>query len=257
MNLGIDMTTTLSLMRQANACPDRYKHLVRVLGDAASDPDRPIRLLDILQHNGPADCLWALRATSEDSSIVARKIAADIAETVLPLYERTYPGDLRPRVAIAAARQYSRGQITSNVAGVAVAYAHAAAAAYVADDVADAAADAAFAAAAHADTDADDVAVVAHAADAAAHAAVAAADACVAAVYDAAVYGVAVYDAPAAACVAALARSAAAVYAVVAVADAAADAAAADDADVYGGRAATWRAIAAIIARHLAPTELR
>jgi hypothetical protein len=37
--------------------------------------------------------------------------AADCAERVLPLYERTYPGDARARDALAARRAYARGEI--------------------------------------------------------------------------------------------------------------------------------------------------
>jgi len=100
----VTLTTTLQRLRRVGACPDRYAHLVRALGDAASDQAAPINLLDILKHNGHHDCLWALRATCEDSSRVARELAAAIAENVLDLYERVYPGDLRLRSAIAAAR---------------------------------------------------------------------------------------------------------------------------------------------------------
>jgi hypothetical protein len=38
-------------------------------------------------------------------------MAADFAESVLPLYERDYPGDARPRAAIRAARDYAHGRI--------------------------------------------------------------------------------------------------------------------------------------------------
>lgn len=43
----------------------------------------------------------------------ARLFAADCAERALPIYERRYPEDARPRRAIAAARAYARGEITA------------------------------------------------------------------------------------------------------------------------------------------------
>lgn len=43
----------------------------------------------------------------------ARLFAADCAEMVLPIYEREYPDDDRPRLAIAAARAYAHGEIDS------------------------------------------------------------------------------------------------------------------------------------------------
>jgi hypothetical protein len=40
-----------------------------------------------------------------------RSAAADHVESVLPIYERRYPGDDRPRKAVDAARAYERGDI--------------------------------------------------------------------------------------------------------------------------------------------------
>ena len=42
----------------------------------------------------------------------ARLFAADCAERVLPIYEKKYPDDDRPRKAIKAARKYANGKIT-------------------------------------------------------------------------------------------------------------------------------------------------
>ena len=43
----------------------------------------------------------------------ARLFAADVAERVLPIFERERPGDDRPRLAIAAARDYANGTISA------------------------------------------------------------------------------------------------------------------------------------------------
>ena len=53
--------------------------------------------------------------------------AADCAEHVLPLFARTHPDDHRPRLAIEAARAWSRGEITVGEARAAAVGAHAAA----------------------------------------------------------------------------------------------------------------------------------
>ena len=105
------LTTTLNLLRKAGACKDRYKHLVKALGGRNFAHDAPINLLTILAHNGVEDCLWALCATAEDCQKVARFMAADFAEAVLPIFERERPGDDRPRKSIAAARALARGEI--------------------------------------------------------------------------------------------------------------------------------------------------
>ena len=107
------LTTTLNRLHTAGACAGRYEHLVRALGGVTFDHDAPINLLTILDHNGTEDCLWALCATAENCDRVARLMAADFAEAVLPIYELDYQNDGRPRAAIVAARAYARGEIDS------------------------------------------------------------------------------------------------------------------------------------------------
>ena len=104
------LTTNLYRLRKFNACESRYSHLVNALGAEWGDRT-PINLLDILAHNGTEDCLWALCSTDQNCDMVARLMAADFAEAVLPVYERDYPGDTRPRAAIQAARDYAHGRI--------------------------------------------------------------------------------------------------------------------------------------------------
>ena len=104
------LTTTLYRLRKHHACESRYDHLVGALGPKWGDKE-PINLLTILEHNGARDCLWALYATDQNCDKVARLMAADFAEAVLPIYERIYPGDNRPRAAIQAARDYAHGRI--------------------------------------------------------------------------------------------------------------------------------------------------
>jgi len=106
----VALTTTLYSLRKHHACESRYWHLVGALGTKWGDKE-PINLLTILEHNGARDCLWALCATDQNCDKVARLMAADFAEAVLPIYERHYPGKMQPRVAIQAARDYAHGRI--------------------------------------------------------------------------------------------------------------------------------------------------
>ena len=108
----VTLTTTLNRLRSADACVSRYAHLLRALGPSF-DHDAPINLLTILEHNGTEDCLWALCATAENCDQVARLMAADFAEAVLPVFESQYPNDSRPRAAIEAARKFATGEITA------------------------------------------------------------------------------------------------------------------------------------------------
>jgi hypothetical protein len=110
----IVLITSLYRLRKHNACSDRYDHLVSKLGPEWGDKDE-INLLDILKHNGTADCLWALCATVEhpEGNKAMRMMAADFAEVVLPIFEKEYPKDDRPRKAIQAARDFATGKITA------------------------------------------------------------------------------------------------------------------------------------------------
>jgi hypothetical protein len=106
------LTTTLSLLRNHDACKNGYKKLAKFLGKDYGN-EMPINLLKILENNGADDCLWSLRATQEDSDKIARLMAADFAESVLHFYTAKYPDDKRPVKAIQAARDYANGIIMS------------------------------------------------------------------------------------------------------------------------------------------------
>ena len=114
------LQTTLAKLKDAGACQGPYQYLVECLGGTKADRQAPLNLLTILQHNGVEDALWALRYC-EGYLKVARFMAADFAEDVLPIWLKRHPNDERPAKAIAAARRI----------GAADAYA-AAAAAYAA-----------------------------------------------------------------------------------------------------------------------------
>jgi hypothetical protein len=77
----------------------------------------------------------------------ARLFACDCAERVLPIYEKRYPDDKRPRVAVETARRYAEGKATREERAAAGAAARDAAGAAARDSAWDAARDAAWAAA--------------------------------------------------------------------------------------------------------------
>jgi hypothetical protein len=113
----------------------RYKFLRESL-KGIEDNDS-INLLTILESNGLDDALWTLQATAENCDKVARLMAADFAEEVLPIWKK-YSDDPRPKLAIQAARDFAHRLITRE---------ELAAARDAARDAADAARDAAGAAA--------------------------------------------------------------------------------------------------------------
>lgn len=104
------MKTTLNKLKAAGACTERYKVLLTALGKTESD-DEELTILKIIETNGIQDAIWALR-TVEGKDKELRLFAADCAEMVLPIYEKQFPNDDRPRKAIQAARDYANGLIT-------------------------------------------------------------------------------------------------------------------------------------------------
>ncbi len=153
-----------------NPCKDRFDNFVKFYGDKDFTVAKFMGLKNITQE----DKLWVVFRLMPKDSI--RLAAADIAESVLHIFENKYPNDCRPRKAIEAAR--CGNKVTADAAAAA-AYAAAATAAARAAAYADAAAAAAYAAAATAaDAAAADAdAAAADAARAAATAAATAADA--------------------------------------------------------------------------------
>ena len=104
------MQTTLNKIKEHSPCTSGWKKLLNYLGKTQAD-DEPLELRTILESNGTYDTIWAFRAVDgKDKEI--RLFAADCAELVLPIYEKEYPADNRPRLAIQAARDYANGLIT-------------------------------------------------------------------------------------------------------------------------------------------------
>ena len=105
------MKTTLGKLKEFNACTDRYKHLCECLkqnGKAIKD-DTVVSILEILNTNGVEDAFWALRTQKYEDYCL---ILADVAESVLHIYENKYPTDERPRLAIQGIRDYKAGLIS-------------------------------------------------------------------------------------------------------------------------------------------------
>jgi hypothetical protein len=142
---------------------------------------RDITLTEIVQSGIPLkDKYWFVcrkLATREQN----QEIACSLAEIVLPIFEKRYPEDKRPREAIEAARAYIVGHISLDQLLIKRRAPYAAdAAAYAADDAAYAAYAAyAAASAAYAADDADYAAYAAYTAASAAYAAYAADDAAI------------------------------------------------------------------------------
>jgi len=63
----------------------------------------------ILESNGVNDTFWVLRTQPEKIKML---ISADIVESVLHIFEKQYPNDMRVRNCIQGVRDYCNGKIT-------------------------------------------------------------------------------------------------------------------------------------------------
>jgi hypothetical protein len=104
------MQTTLIKIKEQSPCEKGWIKLLSFLNKIEAD-DEPLELKTILESNGTADTIWALRAV-EDYDKEIHLMAADFAESVLHIFEEKYPEDNRPRKAINAARDFANGLIT-------------------------------------------------------------------------------------------------------------------------------------------------
>jgi|WetSurMetagenome_2_1015567.scaffolds.fasta_scaffold06496_9 hypothetical protein len=106
--------TTLHRLRKYNLSSNKYIKLVSAIGNTW----RKIGLDEILEHLGPISALESLYTVTRTEDFLCDwyNFKADVAEHVLPLFEKIYPNDQRPRTAIAAARKIAKNLITKKEA---------------------------------------------------------------------------------------------------------------------------------------------
>jgi hypothetical protein len=103
--------TSLALLRKAHACSGGLSTLQASLPANQTD-DKLISLSHILKSNGLDHAIWALRATTVDARKIAARMAIDFAYTSLPIFEKAYPEDKRPRKALEVASAFLDGKAT-------------------------------------------------------------------------------------------------------------------------------------------------
>ena len=138
----MDYAAFLAFLKRHNACAEAYEW-------AAAQPDAA----SCWTLNPRSDwMLWLLLKTPKtpERDRLLRLAACDFAEAVLPIFEKRYPEDKRPRAAIEVARRFANGEATDaeriEARRTAAYAAYAAYAAAYAADAAAYAADAAYAA---------------------------------------------------------------------------------------------------------------
>ena len=103
--------TTFRKAKEAKACIESYKKMAKAVGGIKKyGLDTPIPLDRILEVCGLNDTLWTLGIVLEPADREIRLFVCDCFERVLPLFEKKYPDDNRPRQAIETARKFANGQ---------------------------------------------------------------------------------------------------------------------------------------------------
>ena len=107
--------TTFRKAKTAEACIESYKKFAKHKGGLRKwGKDTPFGLDEVLEVCGLNDALWCLQIVTESADREIRLFACDCAERVLPLYEKQYPNDKRPRRAIEMARKFANRQATQD-----------------------------------------------------------------------------------------------------------------------------------------------
>ena len=99
--------TTLNEILKHNPCKDGRDMLLASLNKILAD-DEPLSFKYILKSNGIKDAVWALCVLDYKDQALFR---ADVAELVLPIFEKEYPDDDRPRKAVESIRDFYHGKI--------------------------------------------------------------------------------------------------------------------------------------------------
>ena len=123
------LTLTFRAAKMARACLRSYEKFAKFKGGVTKwGTDKPFPLLEVLDNNGLQDALWALNCCrpTEERDRISRLFACDCSERVLPIFEKQYPEDKRPRQAIEVARRFANGKATLKEIEAASLAAHAA-----------------------------------------------------------------------------------------------------------------------------------
>jgi hypothetical protein len=97
------MKTTMTKIKSFHRCKSVWEKLNK------NHKQEKVSLMQILKSNGIEDAVLALRCFDYKDYCLFN---ADVAESVLHIFEKKYPKDLRPRNCIQGIRDFKAGKIT-------------------------------------------------------------------------------------------------------------------------------------------------
>jgi len=77
-----------------------------------SDLSKQITIRQILESNGIKDAVWAMAAVDDQKKVML--FCADVAESVLHIFEKEHPNDDRARKCIDGVRRFAKDEITQS-----------------------------------------------------------------------------------------------------------------------------------------------
>jgi hypothetical protein len=102
------MKTAFRKIKNCKPCESGWEQLISY--HKPSSLDEEISIEEIIKSNGLYDAIWALRAVDDTEALTLFFI--DLAESVLHIYEKRFPGDTRVRDCIDACKKYIKGEIS-------------------------------------------------------------------------------------------------------------------------------------------------
>jgi hypothetical protein len=104
------MKTTFRKIKDCQPSPYSWEKLISYYNPFSLDEE--ISIKEIVESNGIDDAIWALWVVDDTEALISLSI--DLAEAVLHVYEKHFPGDTRVRVCIDACKKYIRGEISES-----------------------------------------------------------------------------------------------------------------------------------------------
>lgn len=101
---------TLNQIRKNKPCKNGWERLFKAQGKTSPD-NVPFPITDVLDSNGIDDAHWCLDCLKGYDREKYHYLA-DIAESVLHVFEKAYPDDMRPRRSIQDMRDFADGKIS-------------------------------------------------------------------------------------------------------------------------------------------------
>ena len=102
-----NLTTTFKIIKSHDPCSNGWRKLLKNIKPGSMDDI--VSISEILESNGVRDAFWSLRCWSYIQQCL---LLANVAESVLHIFEEKNPSDKRPRQTIEAIRDFKNGEIT-------------------------------------------------------------------------------------------------------------------------------------------------